>query len=84
MKCHALGPFITCDVYQAEATGAGPSSINTSPHRLSQQVMLLKTKVKEILSVAVCELSQLGTKVALLSSQFGTGYLALLCKRIAP
>lgn len=25
MKCYALGPFITCDVCQAELTGAGPA-----------------------------------------------------------
>lgn len=58
MECNALGPFITCDLYQEEATGVGHSSINTSPHGLSQ-VMPLKTKVKEILSVAVCELARL-------------------------
>lgn len=49
--CNALGSFITCGVYQAEAPGAGHSSINPSPHGLSQQVMLLKTE-------AVCELAQ--------------------------
>lgn len=49
----------SCDVYQAEVTGAGHSSIKTSPHGLSQHVMLLKTEVKEIISVTVCESAQL-------------------------
>lgn len=56
------------------------SSINISSHGLSQ-VMLLETEVKEILSVAVWELASYEPKF--LSSQYGMGYLPLLCNRRA-